>query len=76
MAGRGLSRADLDDDVIDEHLRGTVAGGSTFPAARPVLPLASGSWRRQGVVVLRGMASRGTCGVSRPPEVRKPWRRT
>jgi site-specific recombinase XerD len=66
MAARGLTVADLNEDVIDEHIRSErQRSGARSPAAVQYLPLAKRFLAWRGVLVLRGPASRDLGGVPR-----------
>lgn len=66
MVARGLSAADLDEDVIDEHIGAErERSGSRFPAAFQYLPLAKRFLAAQGLLVLRGPRSRDRGGMPR-----------
>src|SRR5450830_1709778 len=68
LAGRDVSLADLDEDVIDEHiLAEQLRSGSKFPAAFQYLPLAKRFLASQGLVALRGPATRERGGIPRLP---------
>jgi site-specific recombinase XerD len=68
MAARGLTVADLNEDVIDEHIRAErERSGAPSPAAVQYLPLAKRFLASRGVLVLRGPASRDLGGVPRLP---------
>ena len=68
MAACGLTVADLNEDVIDEHIRAErLRSGARSPAAVQYLPLAKRFLASRGVLVLRGPASRELGGVPRLP---------
>jgi hypothetical protein len=68
MADRGLGIADLDEDVIDEHIRAErQRSGARSPAAAQYLPVAKRFLAFQGVLVLRARASRDLGGIPRLP---------
>jgi hypothetical protein len=68
MAVRGLGVADLDEDVIDEHIRTErQRSGARFPGAAQYLPLAKKFLAHQGVLVLRAPVSRELGGIPRLP---------
>jgi site-specific recombinase XerD len=68
MAGRGLGISDLDEDVIDEHIRAErQRSGARSPAAAQYLPVAKRFLAFQGVLVLRARASRDLGGIPRLP---------
>jgi site-specific recombinase XerD len=68
MAARGLGVADLDEDVIDEHIRTErQRSGARSPAAAQYLPLAKRFLASQGVLVLRAPVSRNLGGIQRLP---------
>jgi site-specific recombinase XerD len=66
LAGRDVSLADLDEEVIDEYIRvEQVRSESRFPAAFQYLPLAKRFLAEEGVLTLRGPASRDRGGIPR-----------
>jgi site-specific recombinase XerC len=66
MSVRGLSPADLDEDVVDEYIEAErQRSGSQVPAAFQYLPLVKRFFAEQGVMVLRGPVSRDRHGLPR-----------
>lgn len=68
LAERDVGLADLDEDVIDEYiLAEQLRSGSKFPSAFQYLPLAKRFLASQGLVTLRGPATRDRGGIPRLP---------
>lgn len=66
MSARGLSSADLSEDVVDEYIAAEQErSGSPTPAAFQYLPLVKRFLAGQGVLVLRGPVSRERHGLPR-----------
>ncbi len=66
MADRGLGVADLDEDVIDEHIHAErQRSGARSPAAAQYLPVVKKFLASQGVLVLHPRAGRGLGGIPR-----------
>jgi site-specific recombinase XerC len=66
MAGRGLGASELDKGVLDEYVVfERQRSGSRFPAAFQYLPLARRFLGAEGVLVLRGPATRDRGGLPR-----------
>ena len=66
MADCGLSVRDLDEALIDAHIRGEQErSAAKFPAALQYLPLAKRFLASRNVLVLRGPASRALGGIPR-----------
>jgi site-specific recombinase XerD len=66
MSARGLSAADLNEEVLDEYIRAEQRrAGSRTPAAFQYLPLAKRYFAEQGVLALRGPVSRDRGGIPR-----------
>ena len=63
LAARAVGLTDLDEDVIDEYmLAEQLRSGSKFPSAFQYLPLAKRFLASQGLVTLRGPATRDRGG--------------
>jgi site-specific recombinase XerD len=68
MDSRGLGVSDLDEGLIDEHIRmERQRSGARSPAAAQYLPVAKRFLTDQGILVLRARASRDLGGIPRLP---------